>query len=92
MSITYSECVLVVLIIQHKMDMRRVILPSVACLTTQYLTNGTILGEKILNVKCFSIFSPTLSDTFLIQRRIQRDIIICVLRSSCRVSLILVTF
>jgi len=48
--------VLVVLIIQHKMGMRRIVLPSVACLTTQYLTNGTVLGKKILNVKCFFDF------------------------------------
>ena len=32
MSITYSECVSVASVIQHAMRMRRIILPSVACL------------------------------------------------------------
>jgi hypothetical protein len=50
------------------------------------------LGKKMLKVKCVLIFSPTLSDTFLILRRIQRDITIRVLGSSCKVSFILVTF
>jgi hypothetical protein len=41
-----------------------------------YLINGTILGEKLLNIKCVFWF-PLLvwSETFLILRRIQRDMI-----------------
>jgi len=34
--ITYSECVSVVLLIQHAKRMRRIILLSVACLTVPY--------------------------------------------------------
>ena len=41
-----------------------------------YLTNGTILGQKLLNIKCVFWFSvQLLSETFLILRRIQWDII-----------------
>ena len=36
--ITYSECVSVVLIIKHATRMRRVILPSVACLALLYFS------------------------------------------------------
>jgi len=35
-SITYSECVFVALVIQHAMRMRRNILSSVACMAVQY--------------------------------------------------------
>jgi hypothetical protein len=41
-----------------------------------YLINGTIFGKKLLNIKCvFSFSLSLLSETFLIPRRIQRDII-----------------
>jgi hypothetical protein len=50
-SITYSECVSVALVIQHAKRMRRIILSSVACLAVpyffpHYLINGTIFGTK----------------------------------------------
>jgi hypothetical protein len=53
-SITYSECVFVTLVIQHAMRMRRIILWPVWLyhIFTQYLINGTILGKKLLNIKC----------------------------------------
>jgi hypothetical protein len=37
-SITYAECVSVALVIQHAKRMRRIILPSVACLTVPYFS------------------------------------------------------
>jgi hypothetical protein len=41
-----------------------------------YLINSTILGKKLLNIKCvFRFYLQILSETFLILRRIQRDII-----------------
>jgi len=61
------------------------------CAFPHYLTNGTILGRwvrgggELLNIKyvfCFSL--QLLSVTFLILRRIQRDIIINVYRPSLR--------
>jgi hypothetical protein len=58
-----------------------------------YLINGTILGKKLLNIKCVFWFSVQLwSETFLILRRIQRDIIINVHRFSCKVPLLLSDF
>jgi hypothetical protein len=61
-SVTYSECVSVALVIQHAKSMRVLychlwpvrlyhILPH-------YLINGTILRKKLLNVNCVLIF-PT---------------------------------
>ena len=58
-----------------------------------YLINGTILRKKLLSIKCVFRFSlQLLCETFLILRRIQRDIIINVHRSSCQLPLILVRF
>jgi hypothetical protein len=56
-----------------------------------YLINGTIFGKMLLNIKCvFWFYLQLLSETFVIVRRIQRDIIINVHRSSCKVPVILV--
>jgi hypothetical protein len=42
-----------------------------------YLTNGTIFGKMLLNIKCEVWFSlKIMSETFLILRRIQRDMYI----------------
>ena len=60
---------------------------------THYLINGTILRKKLLYIKCVFRFSlQLLYETFLILRRIQRDIIINVHRSSRQVPVILVRF
>jgi hypothetical protein len=51
-----------------------------------YLINGTIFGKKSLNIKCVFWFSlQLLFETFLILRRNQRDVVINVKRSSCKV-------
>jgi hypothetical protein len=58
-----------------------------------YLINGTIFGKLLLNIKCVFWFSvQLLSETFLILRRIQRDIIINVHRSLCKLPLLLSDF
>jgi hypothetical protein len=58
-----------------------------------YLINGVISGKRLLKVKCVFWFSlQLLSKTFLILRRIQRDIVKNVEKSSCKVPLILVGF
>jgi hypothetical protein len=60
---------------------------------SHYLTNGTIFGKNVLNIKSVFWFSlQLLSETFLILRRTERDIIIYVHRSSCKVPGILVRF
>ena len=57
-----------------------------------YLINSTILRKRLLIIKCvFRVSLQLLCETFLILRRIQRDII-NVLRSSCQVPVILVRF
>jgi ABC-type phosphate transport system permease subunit len=96
MSITYSECVSVALVIQHAKRMRRIILSSVTCLAvpvfSHYLINDTIFGKNLLNIKCvFSISLQLSFETFLILRIIARYIIINVHRSSCKVPVILIT-
>jgi len=58
-----------------------------------YHITGAIFGEKLLNTKCVFWFSlQLLSETFLILRRTQRDIIINVRRYSCKVPVIVVRF
>jgi hypothetical protein len=55
-SITYSECVSVALVIQHAKRMRRIILPSVACLAVPYFSTLSHkrhdCRKKFLNIKC----------------------------------------
>jgi hypothetical protein len=51
-----------------------------------HLTHGTSFGIKLLNIKCvFSFSLQLLFETILILRRIQRDIVINVKTSSCKV-------
>jgi hypothetical protein len=63
-SITYSECVSVALVIQHAKRMRRIILPSVACLALPYFSSLSHkrhdFREKIIEHKmCVLIFCTT---------------------------------
>jgi hypothetical protein len=58
-----------------------------------YLINGTIFEKKLLNTKSVFWFSvQLLSETFLILRRTERDMITNVYRSSCKVPVIVVRF
>jgi hypothetical protein len=57
------------------------------------LIDGTIFEKKVLNIKCVFLFSlQLLANTFLILKRIQRDIVINVKTSSCKVPVIPVGF
>ena len=58
-----------------------------------YLINGAIFGKDAVELKmCVLIFTTILSETFLILRRIQRDIVINIRRYSCKVPVIPVGF
>ena len=81
MSITFAECVSVDLGIQNVQRMSRILLSNVAC---SALPNFSILSPKkrqdirkkvIEHKMCVLIFYTTLSETCLIVRRTERDMI-----------------
>jgi hypothetical protein len=77
--------------------MCRIILSSVACLAVPYFSTLSHkrhdFRKKVIEHKmCVLTFSTILSETLLILRRIQRDIIINIHRSSCTLPVILVRF
>jgi hypothetical protein len=86
-------CTRVALLIQHAMRTRRIILPLrplwLHHIFPHYLTNGTIFGEKSYWI---SNAFWLLSQTFLIPRRIQQDIVINVKKFSCKARVILARF
>jgi hypothetical protein len=94
-SITYSECVFLALVIQHVKCMGRIILSSVAWPAVQYFPTlshnrddfrggGGITEHKM----CCNFLYNFFSEKFIISRRIQRHIIINVQRSSSKVPVI----
>jgi hypothetical protein len=88
-SITYCEYVSVALLMQRAERVRRIILSSVACLAKPYFSTLShkrcdFRKRSIEGKMCVLIFSTNLSKTFLILRRIERQIIINVHTSSCK--------
>jgi hypothetical protein len=82
---------------QYVKRMRPIILSSVACLVVSYFSTLSHkqhdFREKIIEPKRrILIFSTTFFEIFLIPIRNQRDVIINVLMSSCKLPVILVGF
>jgi hypothetical protein len=82
---------------QHAKRMRRIILSSVACLTPRYFPTLShkwhdfrkmFLNTKLVFWFCLQI----LPEIFVILRRIQKDSVINVKTSSCKVPVIFVRF
>jgi hypothetical protein len=97
MSSTNSECVSVALVIQHAQRMLRIILSSMACLALPYFSTFShkchdFRQNVIEHKNVFSFSIQLLSKTVLILGQIQRDTVINVYRSSCKVLVILVIF
>ena len=94
--ITYSECVFVALGVQPAKRMRHIVLSSVACQAVPVFpydpTNGTIFGKKdVIQHKCVFRFSVQFSsETFIILRRTEREIVINIHSSPCKVRVIVV--
>jgi len=90
-SITHSKCVSVGLVIRHAKRMRRTVIRVLSRSTVlfpHYVINGTIF-EKNSYWKwnfCFDFLVQSSFEIFLILRRTERDMIINVFWSSCKVS------
>ena len=74
-SVTYSECVSVALVMHHAMRMRRVILSSVACPTLTIFFHVTYkqhhVREKVTEHVRSELPHSFLSETFFIRRRME---------------------
>jgi hypothetical protein len=93
-SIKYSECVSVALVIQHTKRMRCIILSSVACLAVPCFSalshTRRDFRENVIERKmCVLIFSATFVWVFIIWRRIRRDTVVNVHRFLCKIPVVL---
>ena len=95
-SVTYSECASVSLVTQHSLHVRYTVICGLSASATIFHVisyMARLKGQKLFNIKHVLLFClQSFSDTFLILRRIQRDIIINVRRYSSEVPVILGRF
>ena len=93
--ISYSDCVSVAVVIQHTTHVRHIIdcgMYNSTIFFPHYLINATMFGTKLLNIKlCFDFLYNFCLKHFLALRT-ERGITINILRSSCKVPVILVRF
>jgi len=95
--ITYSECVFVASVKKYAMCIIHIILSFVSCMAVRYFSTLShkwydFRGKKLLKTKCVFCFSLRLSEIFLVLRKIQRDVVTNVYRSSCNALVILPEF
>jgi hypothetical protein len=93
-SITYSECVSVALVIQHAKRMRCIILSSVACMVLQYVCTLSYkrhdFWKKLLNIKFLLDYLCKFVSNISHSKKKWEIYYYKVHRSSCRVTVILV--
>jgi hypothetical protein len=91
MRITYSQCVSVALVIKHAKRMSCIILSSVASLALLYFSTLSHkqhdCRKKVTEYKICVFSLELLSEKFLILRKFQRDIVINIQMSYCRIPL-----
>jgi len=79
MSITQTVCVFIALGSQHAMRMCHIVICAVsraAIFFALYLINDMIVGKNVIEHKMYVLFfSTTLSETFIILERNERDMI-----------------
>ena len=94
-SITDSERVFVALGIQHAMHMRHILVCGPLSNTIFFhitLLTADFLRNYVLNISCVLCSIQLLSETFLILRRFERDMVKNVHWSSCKIPFFLSDF
>jgi hypothetical protein len=97
MGITYLECVSVVLVIYRENRTRLLLFsylacPAVPCFSTLPHKQQDFRKKTFEYEVCVLTFFKILSETFIILRRLQRDIVINIYTSSCKVPIIFARF